>query len=166
MPWQHHQCRNPAAPGPWVSYWAMSPRSSRRAHPRCWAWASAPAVSSIPGKASSATRCRSRSANPWISPSRWRPTCPCLLHRERCQLLRLGRTGLQPQRGAAEFPLRPGGVPDRASTSVGSQGGLGVGFGVVLGGKVYSGIHGNAGEFRSAFCQGPGDLQFSLTRRN
>ncbi len=49
-------------------------------------------------------------------------------------------------------------------TSVGSQGGLGVGFGVVLGGKVYSGIHGNAGEFRSAFCQGAGDLQFSLTK--
>ncbi len=47
-------------------------------------------------------------------------------------------------------------------TSVGSVGGLGVGFGVVLGGKVYSGAHGNAGEFRSAFCDGRGDLQFAL----
>ncbi len=49
-------------------------------------------------------------------------------------------------------------------TSVGSQGGLGVGFGVVLGGKVHSGIHGTAGEFRSAFCEGVGDLQFSLSK--
>jgi len=42
------------------------------------------------------------------------------------------------------------------------RGGIGVGFGVVLGGKVYSGAHGNAGEFRSVFCDGPGELQFSL----
>jgi len=42
-------------------------------------------------------------------------------------------------------------------------GGIGVGFGIVLGGKVYSGAHGNAGEFRSAFCRGRGDLQFSLS---
>lgn len=50
-------------------------------------------------------------------------------------------------------------------TSVGSLGGLGVGFGVVMSGKVYSGIHGNAGEFRSAFCSGRGDLQFSLSKK-
>jgi predicted NBD/HSP70 family sugar kinase len=48
--------------------------------------------------------------------------------------------------------------------SLGQYGGLGVGFGIVLGGKVYSGAHGNAGEFRSAFCEGRGKLQFSLTR--
>lgn len=48
------------------------------------------------------------------------------------------------------------------TTSLGSYGGLGVGFGVVHGGKVYSGSHGNAGEFRSTFCKGNGDLQFSL----
>jgi len=47
-------------------------------------------------------------------------------------------------------------------TSLGSYGGLGVGFGVVHGGKVYSGAHGNAGEFRSTFCKGRGKLQFSL----
>lgn len=49
-------------------------------------------------------------------------------------------------------------------TSLGSYGGLGVGFGIVLGGKVYSGAHGNAGEFRSAFCEGRGELQFSLPK--
>lgn len=43
------------------------------------------------------------------------------------------------------------------------RGGIGVGFGVVLGGKVYTGAHGNAGEFRSVFCDGPGELQFSLS---
>jgi predicted NBD/HSP70 family sugar kinase len=44
----------------------------------------------------------------------------------------------------------------------GLLGGIGVGFGVVLGGKVHVGAHGNAGEFRSVFCDGPGALQFSL----
>jgi predicted NBD/HSP70 family sugar kinase len=44
------------------------------------------------------------------------------------------------------------------------SGGIGVGFGIVLGGKVYSGAHGNAGEFRSAFCDGPGELQLSLSK--
>lgn len=48
------------------------------------------------------------------------------------------------------------------TTSLGTYGGIGVGFGVVHGGKVYSGSHGNAGEFRSTFCKGRGDLQFSL----
>ncbi len=48
--------------------------------------------------------------------------------------------------------------------SLGQYGGLGVGFGTVFGGKVYSGQHGNAGEFRSAFCDGPGELQFSLPK--
>jgi len=43
-------------------------------------------------------------------------------------------------------------------------GGVGVGFGIVLGGKVYQGSHGNAGEFRSAFCDGRGELQFSLDK--
>ncbi len=52
----------------------------------------------------------------------------------------------------------------RGLTSVGSLGGIGVGFGVALGGKVHGGAHGNAGEFRSAFCDGPGDLQFSLSK--
>jgi len=42
------------------------------------------------------------------------------------------------------------------------RGGIGVGFGVVMGGKVHAGTHGNAGEFRSVFCNGPGPLQFSL----
>jgi predicted NBD/HSP70 family sugar kinase len=48
--------------------------------------------------------------------------------------------------------------------SLGKYGGLGVGFGVVFGGKVHPGAHGNAGEFRSAFCDGEGELQFSLTK--
>jgi predicted NBD/HSP70 family sugar kinase len=48
--------------------------------------------------------------------------------------------------------------------SIGLSGGIGVGFGIVLGGKVYSGVHGNAGEFRSAFCDGPGELQLSLPK--
>jgi predicted NBD/HSP70 family sugar kinase len=49
-------------------------------------------------------------------------------------------------------------------TSLGCFGGIGVGFGISYGGKVYSGAHGNAGEFRSAFCDGRGDLQFSLSK--
>jgi predicted NBD/HSP70 family sugar kinase len=52
----------------------------------------------------------------------------------------------------------------RDSKSLGLSGGIGVGFGIVLGGKVYSGAHGNAGEFRSAFCDGPGELQLSLPK--
>jgi predicted NBD/HSP70 family sugar kinase len=52
----------------------------------------------------------------------------------------------------------------RDPTSLGQSGGIGVGFGIVLGGKVYSGAHGNAGEFRSAFCDGPGELQLSLPK--
>lgn len=50
---------------------------------------------------------------------------------------------------------------DRAGARAG---GLGVGFGIVLGGKVHSGAHGNAGEFRSAFCDGRGELQLSLPK--
>lgn len=41
-------------------------------------------------------------------------------------------------------------------------GGIGVGFGIVLGGKVFTGSHGNAGEFRSAFCDGRGEVQFAV----
>jgi predicted NBD/HSP70 family sugar kinase len=52
----------------------------------------------------------------------------------------------------------------RDSKSIGLSGGIGVGFGIVLGGRVYSGAHGNAGEFRSAFCDGPGELQLSLPK--
>jgi predicted NBD/HSP70 family sugar kinase len=52
----------------------------------------------------------------------------------------------------------------RDSRSIAHSGGIGVGFGIVLGGKVYSGSHGNAGEFRSAFCEGHGDLQLSLPK--
>lgn len=48
--------------------------------------------------------------------------------------------------------------------SLGKYGGVGVGFGIVLGGKVWAGAHGNAGEFRSAFCEGAGVLQFSLPK--
>lgn len=48
--------------------------------------------------------------------------------------------------------------------SLGQYGGLGVGFGIAMGGKVYSGSHGNAGEFRSALCDGRGELQFSLAK--
>jgi len=48
--------------------------------------------------------------------------------------------------------------------SLGLSGGIGVGFGIVLGGKVYSGSHGNAGEFRSVLCDGPGELQLSLPK--
>lgn len=49
-------------------------------------------------------------------------------------------------------------------TSVGTFGGLGVGIGIVMGGKVHPGVHGTAGEFRSAFCQGAGELQLSLSK--
>ena len=52
----------------------------------------------------------------------------------------------------------------RDPKSIGLSGGIGVGFGIVLGGKVHSGAHGNAGEFRSAFCDGPGELQLSLPK--
>ncbi|MFZ5859365.1 MAG: ROK family protein [Spirochaetota bacterium] len=48
-------------------------------------------------------------------------------------------------------------------TSLIRYGGIGVGFGVVLGGRVHTGAHGYSGEFRSAFCDGPGELQFSLS---
>jgi len=53
-------------------------------------------------------------------------------------------------------------VEYRSNSMIGLRGGIGVGFGVVLGGKVHAGSHGNAGEFRSVFCDGPGELQFSL----
>lgn len=46
--------------------------------------------------------------------------------------------------------------------SLGQYGGVGVGFGIVLGGRVHPGAHGSAGEFRSVLCDGPGKLQFSL----
>jgi predicted NBD/HSP70 family sugar kinase len=52
----------------------------------------------------------------------------------------------------------------RDSRSRGLSGGIGVGFGIVLGGKVHSGVHGSAGEFRSTFCDGRGDLQLSLPK--
>jgi predicted NBD/HSP70 family sugar kinase len=52
----------------------------------------------------------------------------------------------------------------RNTKSIDKSGGIGVGFGIVLGGKVYSGSHGNAGEFRSVFCDGPGELQLSLPK--
>lgn len=59
----------------------------------------------------------------------------------------------------------PGTEPASESGTEASQGldgGIGVGFGVVLGGKVHAGSHGNAGEFRSVFCDGPGELQFAV----
>ncbi len=52
----------------------------------------------------------------------------------------------------------------RDPTSISGYGGLGVGFGIVLGGRVYTGAHGNAGEFRSAFCEGSGERQFAFSR--
>ena len=51
-------------------------------------------------------------------------------------------------------------------TSLRCYGGIGVGFGIVLRGKVHTGAHGFAGEFRSAFCDGKNDLQFSLPRED
>jgi predicted NBD/HSP70 family sugar kinase len=48
--------------------------------------------------------------------------------------------------------------------SQGQSGEIGVGFGIVLGGKVYTGTNGNAGEFRSAFCDGRGESQLSLPK--
>lgn len=141
-------------PGQWANNWAMSPRTSRRARLRCWAWALAPAVSSIPEKASSATRCRCQSARPWIPPSRWQRTFPYPASSRMMSTVTPGAkwpsTEVEGLRNSL-FPLveyRPG------FPSVGSQGGLGVGFGVGMGGKVYSGIHVSAGEFRSAFCPG------------
>ncbi len=53
-------------------------------------------------------------------------------------------------------------VEYRRPLTMSLRGGIGVGFGVVLGGKVHEGAHGNAGEFRSVFCDGTGELQFSL----
>ena len=50
------------------------------------------------------------------------------------------------------------------SQSVGRDGGLGVSLGITLNGKVYCGAHGNAEEFRSAFCEGPGELPLSLPK--
>ncbi|HWP67650.1 MAG TPA: ROK family protein, partial [Rectinemataceae bacterium] len=50
-------------------------------------------------------------------------------------------------------------------TSLMCYGGIGVGFGIVLGGKVHTGAHGFAGEFKSALCDGRSDLQFSLPLR-
>jgi len=52
----------------------------------------------------------------------------------------------------------------RDSVSREGYGGMGMGFGMVLGGKLWSGAHGNAGEFRSAFCDGPGPIQVSLPK--
>ncbi|HNX73138.1 MAG TPA: ROK family transcriptional regulator [Spirochaetales bacterium] len=51
---------------------------------------------------------------------------------------------------------------DRVSLT--NYGGMGVGFGIVLGGRVHTGAHGVAGEFRSAFCNGKSDVQFSLPK--
>lgn len=51
-------------------------------------------------------------------------------------------------------------------TSLRRYGGIGVGFGVVLGGKVHTGAHGFAGEFRSAFCREKNELQFSLSQED
>jgi predicted NBD/HSP70 family sugar kinase len=50
----------------------------------------------------------------------------------------------------------------RDPRSIDQSGGIGVGFGIVLGGRVYSGSHGKAGEFRSVLCEGPGRSQLSL----
>lgn len=48
--------------------------------------------------------------------------------------------------------------------SLRKYGGIGVGFGIVLSGKVHTGSHGFAGEFRSAFCAERNEQQFSLPR--
>jgi predicted NBD/HSP70 family sugar kinase len=52
----------------------------------------------------------------------------------------------------------------RSHQALEEYGGMGVGFGIVLGGKVHQGAHGNAGEFRSVLCDSPGDVQFSLPK--
>ena len=52
----------------------------------------------------------------------------------------------------------------RDPESLGRSGGIGVGFGLVLGGRVYSGARGAAGEFRSVFCEGPGEIQLSIPK--
>jgi predicted NBD/HSP70 family sugar kinase len=52
----------------------------------------------------------------------------------------------------------------RDPKSIRQYGGIGVGFGIVLGGTVHSGPHGSAGEFRSVFCDGAGELQLSLPK--
>ncbi len=51
----------------------------------------------------------------------------------------------------------------RDSRSMDQSGGIGVGFGIVLGGRVYAGSHGKAGEFRSVLCEGSGRSQLSLS---
>ncbi len=43
-------------------------------------------------------------------------------------------------------------------------GGVGIGLGIVIDGKLHQGSHSYAGEFRSAFCDGFGDSQMSLSR--
>jgi len=43
-------------------------------------------------------------------------------------------------------------------------GGMGIGLGIVVGGKLWSGAHGNAGEFRSVLCDGSGELQVSAPK--
>jgi hypothetical protein len=43
-------------------------------------------------------------------------------------------------------------------------GGIGIGLGIVVDGKLYHGAHSYAGEFRSAFCNGDDDFQLSLSR--
>ncbi|MCK9330152.1 MAG: ROK family protein [Candidatus Cloacimonetes bacterium] len=43
-------------------------------------------------------------------------------------------------------------------------GGIGIGLGIVIGGRLYHGAHSYAGEFRSAFCNGEDDFQLSLSR--
>lgn len=43
-------------------------------------------------------------------------------------------------------------------------GGVGIGLGIVIDGKLHRGSHSYAGEFRSAFCEGAGDSQMSLSK--
>lgn len=43
-------------------------------------------------------------------------------------------------------------------------GGIGIGLGIVIDGKLHRGSHSYAGEFRSAFCEGVGDSQMSLSK--
>lgn len=52
-----------------------------------------------------------------------------------------------------------------AMESLEDSGGVGVGFGVVIDGKVFTGVDFTAGEFRSAFWDGPERSQFSLSPR-